>query len=93
MIILIDEYDVPLENAYLGGFYQEMVYFIRSLFETALKGNLGLYFTVITGCLVIIKESPGTGGCMLSRIPARYPEWYVYQWYVYQRHPFKPRGG
>ncbi|MDC7289112.1 ATP-binding protein [Blautia schinkii] len=60
-VILIDEYDVPLENAYFGGFYKEMVYFIRSLFETALKGNPSLYFAVITGCLRITKESIFTG--------------------------------
>ncbi len=48
-IILIDEYDVPLENAYFNGFYDEMVSFIRSLFESALKTNESLKFAVITG--------------------------------------------
>lgn len=61
VIILIDEYDVPLENAYFRGFYQEMVDFIRSLFESALKTNPDLYFAVITGCLRITKESIFTG--------------------------------
>lgn len=60
-IILIDEYDVPLENAYYSGFYDEMVRFIRSLFESALKTNLSLELAVITGCLRISKESIFTG--------------------------------
>lgn len=60
-IILIDEYDVPLENAYFGNFYDEMVTFIRSLFESALKTNDSLEFAVITGCLRITKESIFTG--------------------------------
>lgn len=61
VIILIDEYDVPLENAYFNGFYQQMINFIRSLFESALKTNPALYFAVITGCLRITKESIFTG--------------------------------
>lgn len=52
-VILIDEYDVPLENAYFRGFYGDMVDFLRSLFETALKTNHYLQFAVITGCLRI----------------------------------------
>ncbi|MDO5424408.1 MAG: AAA family ATPase [Eubacteriales bacterium] len=60
-IILIDEYDVPLENAYFQGFYGEMIGFIRSLFESALKTNDALEFAVITGCLRISKESIFTG--------------------------------
>lgn len=60
-IILIDEYDVPLENAYFGGFYHDMLTFIRSLFESALKTNPALEFAVITGCLRISKESIFTG--------------------------------
>ena len=61
VIILIDEYDVPLENAYFAGFYDEMVSFIRSLFESALKTNDSLKFAVITGCLRISRESIFTG--------------------------------
>ncbi len=61
VIILIDEYDVPLENAYFEGFYDEMIAFIRSLFESALKTNDSLEFAVITGCLRISKESIFTG--------------------------------
>ena len=61
VIILIDEYDVPLENAYYNGFYNEMVGFIRSLFESALKTNDALQFAVVTGCLRISKESIFTG--------------------------------
>ena len=60
-IILIDEYDVPLENAYFCGFYHEMTALIRSLFESALKTNDTLEFAVITGCLRISKESIFTG--------------------------------
>lgn len=60
-VILIDEYDVPLENAYFAGFYDEMVGFIRSFFESALKTNDSLEFAVITGCLRISKESIFTG--------------------------------
>ncbi len=61
VIILIDEYDVPLENAYFAGFYQEMTGFIRSLFESAVKTNDSLEFAVITGCLRISRESIFTG--------------------------------
>lgn len=61
VIILLDEYDVPLENAYFEGFYDEMTAFIRSLFETALKTNQNLEFAVITGCLRISRESIFTG--------------------------------
>lgn len=60
-IILIDEYDVPLENSYFCGFYDKMVSFIRSFMETALKTNDALEFAVITGCLRISKESIFTG--------------------------------
>ena len=60
-IILIDEYDVPLENAYFRGFYDRMVDFIRSLLESALKTNDSLQFAVITGCLRISRESIFTG--------------------------------
>ena len=61
VIILIDEYDVPLENSYFKGFYPEMVDFIRSLFESALKTNDALERAVVTGCLRISKESIFTG--------------------------------
>ena len=60
-IILIDEYDVPLENAYFSGFYDRMVALIRSLFESALKTNDNLEFAVVTGCLRTSKESIFTG--------------------------------
>ena len=59
--ILIDEYDVPLENAYLQGFYDEMLMFIRSLLESALKTNPYLETGIITGCLRISRESIFTG--------------------------------
>lgn len=61
VVILIDEYDVPLENAYFRGFYEPMIDFIRSLFESALKTNDALAFAVITGCLRISRESIFTG--------------------------------
>lgn len=61
VIILIDEYDVPLENSYFEGFYEEMMDFIRSMFESALKTNPCLEFAVMTGCLRISKESIFTG--------------------------------
>ena len=60
-IILIDEYDVPLESSFYKGYYDNMVDFIRSLFEGALKTNSCLEFAVITGCLRISKESIFTG--------------------------------
>lgn len=60
-IILIDEYDVPVENAFVRGFYGEMIDFIRTLFESAFKTNGSLEFAVITGCLRISKESIFTG--------------------------------
>ena len=76
-IILIDEYDVPLENAYLHGFYEEMIGFIRSLFESALKTNPYLEKGVIAGCLRISKESIFTGLNNLevdSVLHTRYPD-------------------
>ena len=60
-IILIDEYDVPLENAYFAGFYDQISNVIRSLFESALKTNDTLEFAVVTGCLRISRESIFTG--------------------------------
>ena len=60
-IILIDEYDVPLDQAYLSGYYDAMVNLIRTLFGRALKTNSSLYFAVLTGCLRISKESIFTG--------------------------------
>lgn len=60
-IILIDEYDVPLESAYFEGYYDEMAAFIRSLFESAFKTNAFLEFAVITGCLRVSRESIFTG--------------------------------
>ena len=61
VIILIDEYDVPLENAFAEKFYKEMIGFIRTLFESAFKTNASLEFAVITGCLRISRESIFTG--------------------------------
>lgn len=60
-VVLIDEYDVPLENAWSKGFYDKMISFIRALFESGLKDNTSLEFAVITGCLRVSKESIFTG--------------------------------
>lgn len=61
VILLIDEYDVPLDKAFQSGYYEEMVSLIRNLFSSALKTNEYLYFAVLTGCLRISKESIFTG--------------------------------
>ena len=60
-IILIDEYDVPLDKAYQHGYYREMTALIRALFGEALKTNRFLQFAVLTGCLRVSKESIFTG--------------------------------
>ena len=60
-ILLIDEYDVPLDKAFQAGYYEEMVSLIRNLLGNALKTNDSLYFAVLTGCLRISKESIFTG--------------------------------
>ncbi len=60
-LVLIDEYDVPLDKAYQAGYYPKMVQLIRSLFSQVLKTNANMYFAVITGCLQIAKESIFTG--------------------------------
>ena len=61
VIILIDEYDVPLEKSYFAGYYPLMVKFIRGFFSSALKTNKSLDFAVLTGCLRVSKESIFTG--------------------------------
>ena len=61
VILLIDEYDVPLDKAFQAGYYDEMVSLIRNLLGNALKTNDSLYFAVLTGCLRISKESIFTG--------------------------------
>ena len=61
VIILIDEYDVPLDKAFQYGYYDEMVSLLRNMFGNALKTNPNLYFAVLTGCLRISKESIFTG--------------------------------
>ena len=60
-ILLIDEYDVPLDKAFQKGYYDEMVSLIRNLLGNALKTNENLYFAVLTGCLRISRESIFTG--------------------------------
>ena len=61
VILLIDEYDVPLDKAFQAGYYDEMISLIRNLLGNALKTNDSLYFSVLTGCLRISKESIFTG--------------------------------
>ena len=61
VILLIDEYDVPLDKAFQYGYYDEMVSLVRNLFGNVLKTNPNLYFAVLTGCLRVSKESIFTG--------------------------------
>lgn len=61
VILLIDEYDVPLDKAFQYGYYNEMVSLIRNVFGNVLKTNASLYFAVLTGCLRISRESIFTG--------------------------------
>ena len=61
VILLIDEYDVPLDKAHQAGYYGEMISLVRNLFSRALKSNEYLEFSVLTGCLRIAKESIFTG--------------------------------
>ena len=61
VILLIDEYDVPLDKAFQHGYYKEMIDLIRAMFGAALKTNDSLFFAVLTGCLRISKESIFTG--------------------------------
>lgn len=78
-ILLIDEYDVPLDKAFQHGYYKEMVALIRSLFGQALKTNEYLYFAVLTGCLRISKESIFTGlnnFKVMSVADARFDEYF-----------------
>ncbi len=77
VIILIDEYDVPLSKAYDQGYYPQMVQLIRNLFHTALKTNPYLEFAVMTGCLRIAKESIFTGLnnlCVFTMMDNRFDE-------------------
>lgn len=60
-ILLIDEYDVPLDKAFQNGYYKEMTTLIRGMFGEALKTNDSLQFAVLTGCLRVSKESIFTG--------------------------------
>ena len=76
-VILIDEYDVPLDKAFQNGYYNEMVSLIRGLFGMALKTNESLQFAVLTGCLRITKESIFTGlnnFKVMSILDARFDE-------------------
>jgi hypothetical protein len=78
-IVLIDEYDVPLENSWTNGFYQDMIDFIRPLLSSALKDNPHLQFAVLTGCLRISKESIFTGlnnPDVISILSDRYDEYF-----------------
>lgn len=77
VVIIIDEYDVPLDKAFMNGYYEEMVTLIRGLFGQALKTNDFLQFAVLTGCLRVSKESIFTGlnnFKVLSILDTRYDE-------------------
>lgn len=79
VILLIDEYDVPLDKAFQYGYYDEMVSLIRNLFGNALKTNPDLYFAVLTGCLRIVKESIFTGlnnFCVMSILDKEFDEYF-----------------
>lgn len=79
VVLLIDEYDVPLAKAFENGYYDQMVFLIRSLLEQALKTNNSLKFAVLTGCLRISKESIFTGLNnlkVLSIIDERFAEYF-----------------
>ena len=79
VIVLIDEYDVPLAKANEYGYYDEMVMLVRSLFGAALKTNENLQFAVLTGCLRVAKESIFTGlnnFKVLSIMDAAYDEYF-----------------
>lgn len=78
VILLIDEYDVPLENSYFRGFYDKMIDLIRSVFESVLKTNSSLEFAVLTGCLRISKESIFTGLNNLKVNSIRFDEYSQY---------------
>lgn len=77
VVLLIDEYDVPLDKAFHHGFYREMVALMRAMFGAALKTNDALQFAVLTGCLRVSKESIFTGlnnFKVLSIVDARFDE-------------------
>lgn len=79
VILLIDEYDVPLAKAFENGYYDQMIFLIRSLLEQALKTNNSLKFAVMTGCMRISKESIFTGLNnlkVLSITDERYDEYF-----------------
>lgn len=79
VILLIDEYDVPLDKAFQYGYYEEMVSLIRNMFGNVLKTNSNLYFAVLTGCLRIAKESIFTGLNnfeVLSVLDVQYDEYF-----------------
>ena len=79
VILLIDEYDVPLDKAFQNSYYEEMVSLIRNMFGNVLKTNSNLYFAVLTGCLRIAKESIFTGLNnfeVLSVLDVQYDEYF-----------------
>lgn len=79
VVLLIDEYDVPLAKAFENGYYDQMIFLIRSLLEQALKTNNSLKFAMMTGCMRISKESIFTGLNnlkVLSITDERYDEYF-----------------
>lgn len=79
VIVLIDEYDVPLQKAEAGGYYEEMVAFISRFFSRGMKTNPNIKLSVVTGCLRVAKESIFTGfnnPKMHSIVDLQYDEWF-----------------
>ncbi|MCD8354022.1 MAG: AAA family ATPase [Clostridiales bacterium] len=82
VVILIDEYDVPLDKAYQRGYYDQMILLIRQMLNAALKTNDALQLAVLTGCLRISKESIFTGLNNLNVntiVDEKYDEWFRFQ--------------
>ncbi|MCL2045805.1 MAG: ATP-binding protein [Oscillospiraceae bacterium] len=79
VIVLIDEYDVPLEKAHVNGYYPQMLEFVRSFLHSGLKTNNALHFAVMTGCLRVSKESIFTGlnnPVVISILSSEYGEYF-----------------
>ena len=74
VVVLIDEYDVPLNNAFEGGYYKNFINIYRTLLSSAFKENDSLAFAVVTGCLRISKESIFTGVNNFSTVDVTWPE-------------------
>ena len=71
VILLLDEYDVPVAKASSNGYYQEMLEIMKAMMSTSLKDNSSLCFAVVTGCLKIAKEVSSLEPIILFRIPSQ----------------------